>query len=192
MGIVKLSNTGFKSTTYTKYDSFLAGNTAFSPNSYESIATVSVGAGNTQATLSFTSIPSTYKHLQIRLVSILSANESPQIFFNNDTTSTNYNNHVLRGSGSSAAANYYNAAYIYELNNSISLGVFDILDYTDTNKNTTVRGLAGYDNNGSGSIYLQSNLWRNTAAVTRIDLTCSGVKTWNGYTQAALYGIKGV
>lgn len=163
-----------------------------STSSYESIATVSVGAGNTQATLSFTSIPSTYKHLQIRLVSILSANDSPQIFFNNDTTATNYNNHILRGTGAVAAANYYNASYIYELNNSISLGVFDILDYTDTNKNTTVRGLAGFDNNGSGSIYLQSNLWRNTAAITQIDLTCSGGKTWNGYTQAALYGIKGV
>jgi hypothetical protein len=161
------------------------------PSSYESIATVSVGAGNTQATLSFTSIPSTYKHLQIRLVSILSANDSPQIFFNNDTTSANYNNHILRGTGAVAAANYYNASYIYELNNSISLGIFDILDYTDTNKNTTVRGLAGFDANGSGSIYLQSNLWRNTAAVNRIDLTCGGVKTWNAYTQAALYGIKG-
>jgi hypothetical protein len=160
-------------------------------NSYESIATVTVGAGNTQATLSFTSIPSTYKHLQIRLISILSANDSPQIFFNNDTTSTNYNNHILRGNGSSAAANYYNASYIYELNNSISAGIFDILDYTDTNKYTTVRGLAGFDNNGSGSIYLQSNLWRNTNAITQIDLTCSGGKTWNGYTQAALYGIKG-
>jgi len=151
---------------------------------------VQVGSAGS-ATISFTSIPSTYTHLQIRLSAILSANDSPQIFFNNDTTSTNYNNHILQGNGSSANVNYYNASYIYSLNNSISAGVFDVLDYTSTTKNKVVRGLAGYDNNGSGYIYLQSNLWRNTNAINRIDLTCSSGKTWNQYTQAALYGIKG-
>ena len=80
------------------------------------IGMVQVGSGGS-ATISFTSIPSTYTHLQIRLSAILSANDSPQIFFNNDTTSTNYNNHILQGNGSSANANYYNASYIYSLNN---------------------------------------------------------------------------
>ena len=35
--------------------------------SYESIATVTVGAGGSSS-ISFTSIPSTYKHLQIRAI----------------------------------------------------------------------------------------------------------------------------
>jgi len=46
-------------------DSLLAGNAAFNPSSFESIATAT-GSGQTSVT--FSSIPSTYKHLQIRII----------------------------------------------------------------------------------------------------------------------------
>jgi len=66
------------------------------------------------------------------------------------------------------------------------------LDYTNTNKNKVCRLLGGYDDNGnSGSVRLQSILWKNTSAITSI-----GIQQWDSanfiqYTHAALYGIKG-
>ena len=59
-------------------------------NSYESIATVTVGAGGSSS-ISFTSIPSTYKHLQLRGIinstkSGASGADSLELTMNNDAT----------------------------------------------------------------------------------------------------------
>jgi hypothetical protein len=68
--------------------------------------------------------------------------------------------------------------------------VVDVLDYANTNKYKTVRALQGFDSNGDGRIYLGSNLWKNTNAVTSITLTAfSG--NFVQYSHFALYGIKG-
>ena len=71
------------------------------------------------------------------------------------------------------------------------LFVTDILDYTDTNKLTTVRTLGGYDVNGAGQFGLFSNLWNNTAAVSTITLRIVGGTNFAQYSEFALYGIKG-
>lgn len=169
-------------------------------NSYESIATVLVGSGG-QAAIDFTSIPSTYKHLQIRGIGRSLENNSgldnPRMRFNGDTAS-NYNDHGLLGSGSAASANNAATSYIRigffpllnDLANVYGTSVIDILDYTNTNKFTTTRLLSGADLNGSGYIGFQSGLWRNTNAITSISLYPSG-GNWAQYSQFALYGIKG-
>ena len=57
-----------------------------STNSYESIQTVTVGSGG-QSTISFTSIPSTYKHLQIRMLArATGASTVGLIRFNSDAS----------------------------------------------------------------------------------------------------------
>ena len=48
-----------------KSGSLLVGNEYYNPTEFESIATVTVGSGGS-STISFTSIPGTYKHLQVR------------------------------------------------------------------------------------------------------------------------------
>jgi hypothetical protein len=76
--------------------------------------------------------------------------------------------------------------------NMFAAGVIDILDYTNTNKYTTVRILAGQNvNSTSGeAISLTSGLWMSSSAVTSITLT--GRTTNIGqYSNFALYGIKG-
>jgi len=173
-------------------------------NSYESIATVTP-SGTGQVT--FNSIPSTFKHLQIRGIYRNSANvggDDPRLRFNNDSSAL-YITHRLYGLGSGTpSANTsgtgdtsiqigYNTAD-GSTGASIFTGcVIDILDYTDTNKNRTVRTLDGFDNNGSGSIQFLSGLYRSTTAVTRIDLYCFnlGSNNWATGTTFALYGIKG-
>jgi hypothetical protein len=160
---------------------------------YESIATTTVGSGG-QATISFTSIPSTYKHLQIRQMNFSnSAATSLRLQFNSDT-GNNYSWHYISGDGASASAgaatslNYGYVGYSGGINNSC-VGVIDILDYKDTNKNKTVRSLFGYDVNGAGGFmnYFSSG-WYNTAAITRIDLFTAAT-SFNQYSSFALYGI---
>ena len=164
------------------------------PNSYESIATVTVGSGGTSA-VTFTSIPATYTHLQVRALG-KDASIYGAIFmrFNNDTAS-NYSRHGLYGDGSSPAAfGASGAPYMNLLSTPVSsggfgVGVIDVLDYTNTNKYKTIRSLNGWDNNGSGLVMLVSGNWRDTSAISRIDILSDS--TIGEYSSFALYGIKG-
>jgi len=175
--------------------SMLVGNAPFFPTSFESIATVTVGAGGL-GTASFTSIPQTFKHLQIRGF----FNQGGGNWINttyNSNTSANYQWHYPYGDGSTVAggwsgASSQTATVCAYNNNATQFGafVFDILDYTDTTKNKVGRSFTGIDANGSGVIMTPlSSLWVNTSAITRIDLASSG--TFAQYSSFALYGIKG-
>ena len=162
-------------------------------NSYESISTVPVGAGGT-STITFSSIPSTYKHLQIRgIMAQTTGASSTNIQFNSDTTTTNYYYHRLQGTGAAVNAAAGNLFRIFDGTSTTPYFqgfVVDILDYADTNKYKTTRALAGYDANGSGQINLTSNLWKNTAAITSITFT-TDTSNFAQYSSFALYGIKG-
>ena len=168
-------------------------------NSYESIATVTVGAGGASSA-DFTSIPQTYKHLQLRWISN-SNDANVRVNFNSDSSTSNYAFHLLRGSGSVATSAAYpsssgnstifvNSGSYSGGSNIFGVGVVDILDYTNTNKYKVSRGLGGYESNNSSDSYItfQSSLWMNTSAITSISLI-SG--TINQYSKFALYGIKG-
>lgn len=171
-------------------------------SSYESIATTTVGSGGA-STITFSSIPSTYTHLQIRgLVRTNRATNPDGLFikFNSDS-GTNYAWHDLNGDGASAAASAGSSDTAGQIQRftganqtASSFGVFitDILDYKSTNKYKTVRSLGGYDANGSGRIDLISSLWMNSAsAITQIDISSTSSSTIQQYSSFALYGIKG-
>jgi hypothetical protein len=164
-------------------------------NSYESIATVTVGAGG-QSSISFSSIPSTYKHLQFRISSKAANNGNTFFRFNGDS-STSYSWHSLYGSGSSAAGyggSTTNQAYTGEVytNANIFTGeIVDILDYANTFKYKTMRTLTGVDLNGSGSIQLDSGLWQSTAAISSVVIYPPSSGSFTQYSSFALYGIRG-
>ena len=159
---------------------------------YESIQTYTVGAGG-QASVTFSSIPSTYTHLQIR--SIAKGSGGMSIRLNGDTGS-NYTRHFLYGDGSSPAsgadtAQTASAIGASSINANIFAGcVIDILDYKSTNKYKTMRSLGGKDYNGSGSIALASGLWLSTSSITSITIIGESPVDWSQYSQFALYGVK--
>ena len=157
-----------------------------STTSYESIATVSVGSGGSSS-IAFSSIPSTYTHLQLRIFF-----KNP-VLINMTLNSTNATKgHYIYADGSIVAAGGSGTNYIATSSSSqFGSGVVDIIDYTNTNKLVTVRTLAGYDNNGSGELSFNSELYNlSSTAVNAITLTPqSGV--FAEYSQFALYGIKG-
>lgn len=188
---------GLSSQAYGQFALSLAG------GSFESIATVTVGSGG-QSTVEFTSISSTYKHLQIRLFgrtdrATVTSGDWIKIQFNTDTT-TNYALHSLYGDGATAAASGSASSSSAESirlagAGSITSGfgaiILDVLDYTSTSKTKTIRALGGYDNNGAGQVGLTSGLWFKTPeAITSIKLLPGGGTNFVQYTHAALYGIK--
>jgi hypothetical protein len=166
---------------------------------FESIATVTVGSGGA-ANIEFTSIPGTYQHLQIRMISRLAAGTLPSVSLEfNDSSASSYAYHILRGSGSAASAeagtSQTSAMCVTSAGGAQTASVFsgvvtDILDYASTTKNTTVRTLSGADFNGTGWIDMWSALWANTAAVTKIRIFHSGASNFSQHTTAALYGVK--
>jgi hypothetical protein len=201
--IYKMSNAGGMS-TIQRYTDMLAGNPVFVDAAFESIATVTVGAGGT-STISFTSIPSTYKHLQLR--GFLKTNRAT---FGNDglyvkvnSNSSNYAQHYLIGDGAaaSAAGGGGNTQILIgwtgtNAGSSFAGNVIDILDYADTNKYKTFRNLGGVDLNGTiagfgGLIALHSGMYYGaTTAITQLDFTSSNAATFQEYSSFALYGIK--
>lgn len=171
-------------------------------NSYESISTVTVGSGGT-GMVTFSSIPSTFKHLQIRAFNQSNRNddnrESLKLRFNSDTGS-NYSFHVLSGNGSTTTAYGDSNQTFIEVDwtssslagsNLFGAQIIDILDYADTNKYKTSRTLGGNDTNGSGNMSLNSGSWRNTAAISSVTLIPYVGSLFNQYSSFALYGIKG-
>ena len=163
-------------------------------SSFESIATTTVGAGG-QATITFSSIPATFKHLQIRGILRTASDQSVLLTFN--SSSSTYKNHYLEGNGSSVSAgaetNSGIALYGLSVSNANIFGgfIWDILDYADTNKNKVLRALQGYDRNGSGYLDFDSGLWVNTSAITSVTIVPTGGTTFQQYSHFALYGIKG-
>lgn len=197
--IYKMSNAGGMSTV-TRYTDMLAGNPAFIPGDFVSIATVSGNGSFSSAT--FSSIPSTYRSLQIRIIARGTrafAAEQLYVRLNGDGGS-NYAYHYLYGDGSGVAAsgattnvflvNEFPAAN--ENVNVFSSSIIDIIDANSASKNKTMRSLSGYDNNGyvanyAGKSWFGSGVWLNTAAVTSITVLSNG--NFATGTSIALYGI---
>jgi len=174
----------------------IMGGGAAAVGDYQSIATTTVGSGG-QATISFTSIPSTYSHLQLRFIAkCTGARDNVYISSISGDTGTNYVGHFLYGDGASASAASAAANTYVQIGKAPTttdvgwgVGIVDILDYTNTNKNKTIRGLTGYDTNSTlGVAQLNSTLWINTGTITSFNLTTNG--NFPQYSQFALYGIK--
>ena len=180
----------------------IASSTLVAAGDFESIATVTVGSGGA-ANVEFTSIPATYTHLQIRGIArsaITTSVDNLRVQFNSNT-GANYANHELYGNGASAAAyaesgvtsNFIDGmASAFHSSSIFGAFVVDILDYTSTNKNKTLRVLSGADVNAiNGYIILNSGLFFATpAAISSIKLFFNSGNILQ-YSHFALYGIKG-
>lgn len=176
----------------------------FTPSSsYDALATYTVGSGGASY-IEFAGLPTggQYTHLQIR--GIVRSNRSAvedqiKIQFNTDTGS-NYAWHWLIGDGSSASAQNGTSTAspwaIESAGNTATASAFgalvlDVLDFSNTSKYKTLRGLSGYDGNGNGTVILGSNLWMNTSAINSIKLSPIYGSSINQYSQFSIYGVRG-
>ena len=158
------------------------------------------------SSITFTNIPSTYAHLQIRCLTRSAETSSSRDSFYmqvNSDTGSNYAWHYLSGDGATATVgstvNTTQFVVGEQSGNGYTSGIFssfiiDILDYYDTNKFKTIRGMGGFDTNNTGTekgaIALRSGLWRSTSAISSIVLFAGGGRNTLQHSQFALYGIK--
>jgi hypothetical protein len=167
---------------------------------FDSIATAT-GTGSS-GTITFSSIPSSYAHLQIR--ALARSTEAATGFANlqiqaNGDTATNYSTHNFIGNGSSVLAAGYASQSLMELGavvrnneaaNIMGVSIVDIIDYASTTKAKTFKSFAGFDSNGSGRSFLLSGAWYSTSAINSLTLYI-GTGNFTTTTRFALYGIKG-
>lgn len=175
---------------------------------FDSIQTVTLSSA--QTTVTFSSIPSTYKHLQIR--GFYRGNRATfpvtgtNMRFNSDSGS-NYSAHELFGQGGGNTTSGVQAGGsgsqtsigVGQPGTSVTgfvISVIDILDYTSVSKNKTVKSLYGLDLNGTiagfgGSVGIYSGTWYNSStAVSSISFTTADGSDWQQYSSFALYGVK--
>ncbi len=179
---------------FPKYRSMLAGNSPYLPPSFESIATTTATGGTT---VTFSSIPSTYKHLQVRILAS-STTDYVNINLTANGSTTGYASHFVYGTGTTIAAANYSSATAIRLSSGGGNGlttfghnafIIDILDYANTSTNKTFRMFQGsaYNTTG-GEIYFGSGLWTNTSAISSLTFTATG--NYANPSYFALYGIK--
>ena len=200
--ITKMSRSSMNTKTW--YRSMLAGNDPFSPGAYELIETNILTT--TATSITFSSIPQTYKHLQLRMTTRLTSSSgfNPMRIRFNATSPSTYIMHFLEGNGSTVSSGNFLAITDgirqqgMMSGSSNATGVFgvaitDILDYASTSKNTTIRTLAGGINaaDTTARITLNSGAWIDTAAISEIRIAENAGATIAIGSRFSLYGIKG-
>jgi len=171
-------------------------------NGMVALQTVTATTSSTLSLVQFTSIPSNYTHLQIRIYGRsqrAAATDTVYIRFNSDTAA-NYSWHQMSGTGTGGASST-GASPDYQMfagtipGASSTTGFFgssivDILDYTNTNKNKTLKSIGGYDANGSGLNEERSGAWYSTSSITSI--TLANYAAGDYFTQGTVFTLYGV
>jgi hypothetical protein len=178
---------------------FASSNSGFTADlgAFVPIATTTLASAT--ASVTFSSIPSTYTHLQIRCFVRPSSADDLRMQINGDTTAANYYTHYINGNGSAAgssgAGTYYTGNGLgynsTTLSNTFGIHIVDILDYANTSKYKTSRTLFASEHNGSGQSAFLSGLWMNTAAISSIAISNRSGVNLAQYSSFTLYGIKG-
>lgn len=184
-----------------RYGSLLAGNTpAPPPGDFSTIATVTLAS--TASIVTFNSIPSTFKHLEIH-------------GYGRTTNGVGIQDVTLQFNASSTGTyrhwgyGFDNDSTIYMSNGSAqgpsSVGYFpgtavgtsftgafyiSILNYAATDRFKVARYLSGNakDSGGNAVLTRGGQHWRSTDAITRIDLNTSNMAPGTSFT---LYGLRG-
>jgi hypothetical protein len=157
---------------------------------YKPLATITLASS--ASTITFSSIPATYRDLILVTSATISAAATSSggfIRFNGDTGS-NYTRVMMfaESSISSNQATQTNLDMWAESQNSPAIVRFDILDYSATDKHKTA--LSRADRGGVRTV-ASANRWANTAAITSITITSpdSGSKSYIAGSTFNLYGI---
>lgn len=169
------------------------------PSDYELIATT-FGTGSSSSIV-FNSVPSTYKHLELRIAARTSRAldlDGLNIRLNNDSGS-NYASHRLRGDGSTVYSENGTgtSGWIgFVTGNTAAAGnhgaaIVQVLDYANTNKNKTTQSLSGEHATNFAWLGLFSNVWLSTSAVTSVSVHADSGSNFLSTTRVSLYGIRG-
>ena len=152
-------------------------------------------ATGTVANFDFTSIPATYKDLQLFLSLRTNSNSlSDQTFISFNGSTANFGALLLYGNGSTADSASIGRYTIPNGNTDLTASTFSsgsiyIPNYAGaTNKSYSADGVN--ENNAAGAVIVSTaGLWSNTAAINQITLT-PNAGSYVIYSSAYLYGVK--
>jgi len=150
---------------------------------YTPLATVTLGT--TAASVTFSSIPATYRDLIFVIQGGLSSIDNILSRYNGDTGS-NYSFVLMRGNGSNAASSsgtLSSAPVWYTGNPQNGMAIIQIMDYSATDKHKTALVRDDTNNNTTNAM---ATRWANTNAITSIQLFTG---TFNAGFTFSLYGI---
>lgn len=164
------------------------------------------------SSVTFSSIPQIYKHLQINIVAKSTNNDTGGFSYIlgtvNGDTGTNYvDNRLVERSTSSFAGGVAYQAYLWlfgsavtthsTLNNFFGAGYMKVSDYTKTDRYKEWFGFNGLDTNGNGtggsgigagSTWIQTAKWKNTNAITSLAFAIDQGNFASG-SKISIYGI---
>ena len=165
---------------------------------FELLETTVLGADVASVSFSSLGTYSAYKHLQVRAVLQDTGGNLLRVTFNSTSGGTDYATHRLQGDGSSVSAQQIN------LNDTITLAslptrgneantfmgwVVDLLDFSNTNKNKTIKAITGTAQASFRRTGLYTGLWASTAAITTITFAVTSGSITSG-SRLSLYGVR--
>lgn len=172
-------------------------------SAFESIATLNGDGTNIGVT--FSNIPSTYTHLQIRVIardtsagttasalslrvgngSVDSGSSYPRQSFYTNGTTTSAERFAANVAISTPNGPVINGS---ALANAHGAAIIDLYDYTSTTKNKSVRIFSGGNRGTAGAVIMTSGTWLNQSVIDTIYVYSSNPLATT--TKIALYGIK--
>ena len=157
------------------------------------VALANITLGSSASSVTFSSIPATYRDLVLVYSAFYSTSGNAAITMRlNSDSGANYSTVRMYGNGSTptsdtnpapASTSGIDAGFF---NDSISSGIQQFMDYSATDKHKTVLGR--HTLTGTGFVLAQAARWANTAAITTISLTPDSRSFATGST-FALYAI---
>jgi hypothetical protein len=179
----------------------VAGAGAGATGSFDLLETTVLGSNAASVTFSSLGSYSAYKHLQVRYT-VKTARTAFDIDFYqltlNGVTTASYAYHHLGGNGSSVTSdNGANSSFIYPwitvpgnaTTSGFGAGILDLLDFSSTSKNKTVRIFAGQTVSATRYLALASGFYNSTNAITSMTFTFPNANALTG-SRFSLYGIK--
>ena len=155
-------------------------------NTYTALATTTVAVA--ASSITFSSIPATYRDLVVVMSGTLSADSGVRVVFNGDTNTANYSRVFMEGNGSSASSGSGADNRFIEVGTSQSNFVLQVLDYSATDKHKTSLARSNQSNR---IVWANAGRWANTAAVTSLMIDPDSVTLLAVGTTIGLYGIAG-
>jgi len=167
------------------------------PDTSTEVALATTTLGANAATITLSSIPSTYTDLRVVLTGTIANGSGNTIYlrFNSSATNT-YSTTRMYGDGTGAYSSRYNSGvdtrqYVTEYVYSVPyLTCINVFSYAGSTHKSTLIESSFYDSAGQGKAERTAGLWQDTSAINTITFSLNGsVARFASGTTATLYGI---
>ena len=169
-------------------------------DTFVKIATVTVGAGGA-ATIDFTSIPSTYTDLCVKISTRdTSSAGSPNVKLTFNGSTSGYSNKRLLGYNGTNVASFSDTSIAYGIatldntsshtSNTFTNSEIYVPNYTSSNnKSFSLDTVVENNSTTVNALGLYAQIWANSAVISSISMTPDGGFNFVQYSTATLYGI---